>query len=64
MSKETSKRIAKIAAIGIRKPEVLTHSEIKSLSASVLAQKEKEMGKRAEEILREVGDKYVDGEGE
>lgn len=41
MSKETSQKLASIAARGIRKPDSLTEKEIKSLSASVLAQKEK-----------------------
>jgi hypothetical protein len=51
MSKESSKRAAKIAAIGIKQPQTLTFEEIKSLSASVLAQKEKQM-----EIVRVMGD--------
>jgi hypothetical protein len=42
MSKETTERVARIAAIGIKHPETLTFEEIKALAASCLAQVEDE----------------------
>jgi hypothetical protein len=51
MSKETSKRVASIAAKGIKNPTSLTEAEIVSLCASVLAQKEK---------IKQLGEEKID----
>lgn len=43
MSKETSAKIAKLAAMGLKNPKLLSWSEVKKICASALAQREAEL---------------------
>jgi hypothetical protein len=43
MSKETSAEVAKLAAYAMKKPGMLSHTEVKTLAASALTQREPEL---------------------